>query len=250
MLTLACHSIIDEKPRPSFSAEDRAYLEEMADLAGAEILRAAQEQQDNKKAALKIKREAWKKSKLVRRVSEKSSLDTVEEVSTPPQSPVMISLEDGMKGLNASFEENRSESMGEWLTESGGSGTPDLSGERRGSLTESLPETVSDAGSQELGVTEVTPTFGGKKKERAGVHAGSHRLSPDMKSMLDLSTQLVGESLDLDFCCEFRRILHLSTFADPSPTVPRRRRHRAALIWLFASNHKREGTPRAYFRPR
>lgn len=170
----------------------------MADLAGAEIIAAAQQKDAEKAAELKTKRNAWRKSKLVRRVSEKSTtLDTVVEVTTPPASPEMIQMEDNMPSLGATmdslsinddaYSENSSPNL--------------LDVPRRGSLPESI-ESVSDAGSQELGVTELTPTFG-KRKGRQGVHAGSHRLSADMKSVLDLSTQLVGESLDLDFCCEF-----------------------------------------------
>ncbi|ORY85352.1 hypothetical protein BCR35DRAFT_351678 [Leucosporidium creatinivorum] len=194
--------IIDDKPRPSFSAEDRAHLEEMADLAGAEILRVSQEQQEKKKVELKKNREAWKKSKLVRRVSEKSALETVEEVSTPPASPALIGIEDSMRSLGSAVDGDEglgSYTMDQTASSSGGGSNHDHNEERRGSLPESLPDTVSEASSQELGVTEVPPTSG-KTKGRNGVHAGSHRLSPEMKSMLDLSTQLVGESLDLDFC--------------------------------------------------
>lgn len=203
------YSIIDDKPRPSFSAEDRAHLEEMADLAGAEILRVASEQQEQKKVELKKTREAWKKSKLVRRVSEKSALATVEEISTPPASPALVGIEDGMRSLGSAVDDQ--EHLGvpaadQSASSSGSASTHDYSEERRGSLPESLPDTVSETGSQELGVTEVPPTTD-KKKGRNGVHAGSHRLSPEMKSMLDLSTQLVGESLDLDFCCTFCRFL-------------------------------------------
>lgn len=175
----------------------------MADLAGAEILRAAAEQQEQKKVELKKTREAWKKSKLVRRVSEKSALETVEEVSTPPASPALIGIEDGMRSLGSAVdgEERLGVDLADHRTSSSGSAsTHDQSEERRGSLPDSLPDTVSEAGSQELGVTEVPPTTD-RRKGRNGVHAGSHRLSPEMKGMLDLSTQLVGESLDLDFCC-------------------------------------------------
>lgn len=234
-LTTLVHSIIDDKPRPSFSAEDRAHLEEMADLAGAEILRASQEQQENKKIELKKTREAWKKSKLVRRVSEKSALETVEEVSTPPASPALISIEDGMRSLGSAVDDE--DQLGV-PTSSSGSGSH--SDERRGSLPESLPDTVSEAGSQELGVTEVPPTTD-KKKGRKGVHAGSHRLSPEMKSMLDLSTQLVGESLDLDFCCALLRFLTMNLPADTdSLRSCRCRRHRAAFASL-APNDVGEG---------
>lgn len=152
-------------------------LEEMADLAGAEIIRAAGEVKDVKRGELKAKREAWKRSKLVKRVSDATKLDTVPEVSTPPQSPELVTLEGAFTGL-------------------GGLGAASDPSE----ASADAPESVSDGPSEELGITDSKPTFA---KGRKGVHAPQPRLPDDIKAVFDLSTQLVGESLDFDFCCTF-----------------------------------------------
>lgn len=227
-------SIIDPKPRTEFSEQDRLQLEEMADLASAEIVRYNQEKKvEQKKVLSTIKREQWKRSKLVRRVSEKSSLDTVAEVNTPPQSPALVQLEDGVQSLHvgptATPATATMTSPGRTPTSPAKAASPAVavthaappSAPAAGDLEENEADVehddddaaattkrrdsddFSETGSQELGTTERDPTYR-RKKGRPGVHAGPQRLSDEMKSVLDLSTQLVGESLDLDFCCEWR----------------------------------------------
>ncbi|KAK4054770.1 hypothetical protein OIV83_000694 [Microbotryomycetes sp. JL201] len=182
--------VIDEKPRTQFSEEDRKYLEDLAASASEEIIKWNKEQEDKKRRELKRKRESFRRNKLVKNASQKSSLESIEEQSTPPHSPQLVSLEDGFKKLGES-----SDGL-EGLGSADGGSSNGASDERR----DSVPDSVSEAGSQELGVTEVTPTFPRRRKGRGGVHATPQRLPPEVKSVLDLSTQLVGESLDLDFC--------------------------------------------------
>ncbi|KAM0793084.1 hypothetical protein ACM66B_000567 [Microbotryomycetes sp. NB124-2] len=179
--------VIDEKPRTQFSDEDRKYLEDLAASASEEFIKWNRNQEDKKRRELKRKREAFRRNKLVKNASQKSSLESIEEQSTPPHSPQLVSLEDGFKQLGESADGD------DGLGSADGSSVSD---ERR----DSAPDSVSEAGSQELGVTEVTPTFPRRRKGRGGVHATPQRLPPEVKSVLDLSTQLVGESLDLDFC--------------------------------------------------
>lgn len=45
----------------------------------------------------------------------------------------------------------------------------------------------------------VTPTFCKRRPDRKGIYASPVRVSHDIKAHLDLATQLVGESLDLDY---------------------------------------------------
>jgi hypothetical protein len=187
--------IIDDKPRKSFSQADRDHLEEIADLAGAEIMRCSQEASAVKKIELNTKREAWKKSKLVRCVSEKSGLETADEVMTPPTSREMAQIEAGMSSLGMAVEKGMETRPAPASSIASGS----TEGRR---LTLAETASGSDA-SQDMGVTDEPPTYG-RRKGGTGVHAGPHRLSPDIKSVLDLSTQLVGDSLDLDFCCRSR----------------------------------------------
>ncbi|KAK4058177.1 hypothetical protein OIO90_000916 [Microbotryomycetes sp. JL221] len=181
--------VIDEKPRTKFSDEDRKFLEDLASSASAEIIKWNKEQEDKKRTSLKRKREEFRRNKLVKNASQKSSLEMIEEQSTPPQTPQLVDLSHGFKQLGDSLDDN--EVLG-----SGASSPAVVDDERR----DSAPDSVSEAGSQELGVTEVTPTFPRRRKGRGGVHATPQRLPSEIKSVLDLSTQLVGESLDLDFC--------------------------------------------------
>ncbi|KDE09775.1 hypothetical protein MVLG_00175 [Microbotryum lychnidis-dioicae p1A1 Lamole] len=186
--------VIDSKPRRAFSEEDRQDLEKMADAAAEEILKVSQEKSAAWASTLKTKREAWRRSKLVRRVSEKTSLESVEEQSTPPTSPALLQAEDGGSPLTAKSlaAVERSDSSGSW--ECSSNGTPSALASKRGSLA----DTASDGGSVDLVITVMTPTFG-RRRGRSGVHASAARVAPDIKSMLDLSSQLVAESLDIDF---------------------------------------------------
>jgi len=174
--------ILDPKPRSNFSSEDRADLEELADLAGAEIVKWQDEQSKARKAAVTRKREQWKRSKLVRRVSAKSSLEVVEEVATPPGSPdAQDELAHEFQGLHATLEA------------------------RRPSLCSLASDTSGSHASSELGlrVTEENPSFARRSSDassRKGSMAGLVSTIPsDVKAVLDLSVKLIAESLDFDF---------------------------------------------------
>lgn len=180
--------IIDPNPRKNFSESDRLELESMAEEASTEIKRYSQEQEAGRRQALtKVKKDKWKPSKLVRHVSEKGTLESVSEVTTPPQSPLLDQAEDVISIAGAASvpvpiaDEEPAEPVKEDV--------------RAG-------DEMSETSSQELGTTERDPTYR-RKRGRTGVHAAQAELSPEVKSVFDLSTQLVGESLDLDFCCEW-----------------------------------------------
>ncbi|SCV68473.1 BQ2448_594 [Microbotryum intermedium] len=188
--------VIDSKPRGAFSEEDCQELERMAAAAAEEILKAAQDKSTARATTLKTKREAWRRSKLVRRVSEKTSLAAVEELSTPPTSPDMLQSRDGGHSLTATSlaAVERSDSSTSDILECSSDGTPSALASKRGSLA----DTTSDGGSVDLAFTDMTPTFG-RRRGRLGVHAAASRVPPEIKSVLDLSTQLVAESLEIDF---------------------------------------------------
>lgn len=189
--------IIDPKPRKEFSEADRLELENMADEASSEIKKYSQKQEAGRRQELgKIKVDKWKRSKLVRQVSEKGSLPTVSETTTPPQSPPLVQVENGVRQMEVADEPAPEESIG---AKAAINEEPVESAEQHEQAVDELSET----GSQELGTTEREPTYR-RKRGRTGVHAVQAELSTEIKSVFDLSTQLVGESLDLDFCCELQ----------------------------------------------
>ena len=88
---------------------------------------------------------------------------------------------------------------------------------RRPSLARTL---TSESESSFIVTTEVTPTFTRRGNGHSGLHAtAAPRLSPDVRSMLDLSTRLIGESLDLDFTYLLEIELPIAS-SDPGRTSP------------------------------
>lgn len=174
--------LLGEQPRTSFSAEERADLIAMADEASIEIQKYAAEQKQARKADLQqIKRQKWKKSKLVRSVAatHATNLDNIVEIETPPRTP-------DMSGLEISTLEDREDDA------------LFVDAPRRPSLVESIS---SDGTVSDMLTTSSPPVFGSRRGNgRAGVFATTvDNLDPDVQSILDLSTQLVAESLEMDF---------------------------------------------------
>lgn len=164
--------ILDSKPRSEFTIEEGHALALLADEAGAEIARHQAARQKGKKQVLVTKREEWKRrKKVVKKIAVKSPLDTVVEINTPPDSPELGST---------------------------GSVSPTLSETRRPSLARTL---TSESATSVIITTDVTPTFCKRTSGQIGLHASAAlRIAPEIKSMLDLSTRVIGESLELDFC--------------------------------------------------
>lgn len=172
--------LLDNKPRKEFTEADRQDLADMADLASAEILAWQEAQSKERTAAVLAKREVWKRSKLVRRVSAKGSLDAITETATPPGSPDPADdLANEFLGLHTTLEA------------------------RRPSLTASISSNGSGSRSSDLNlrVEETNPTFSRRgSAARKGSMAGlAPAIAPDVKAVLDLSVKLIAESLDLDF---------------------------------------------------
>ncbi|GAA5842441.1 hypothetical protein JCM9279_005384 [Rhodotorula babjevae] len=179
--------LLGEKPKAGFSDQDRLDLQEMADRASNEIQQYSTKQREDKRAALGQRRAEWKKSKLVRRASmQVQSLDKVVEMPTPPrtpdlgQDPLDWGDDVAQDKLFAQVDEAR-----------------DADPARRPSLPDSIGSSGSVSG---LESTSVAPTFRSRRAGRPGiVVAPAKPLASDVKSVLDLTTQLVAESIEMDF---------------------------------------------------
>ncbi|BGP44959.1 hypothetical protein JCM10450v2_000774 [Rhodotorula kratochvilovae] len=174
--------LLGEKPKQAFSQQDRLDLQEMADRASLEIQQHAAHTRRDKRVELAQKRQEWKKSKLVHRASSRvNALDTVVEMPTPPRTPDLGPIDLGDAAEEELFAQAEEE----------------LGAPRRPSLVESIG---SDGAMSDLHTTSVTPTFSSRRAERPGVLAAPPKpLAPEVQSVLDLSTQLVAESIEMDF---------------------------------------------------
>ncbi|GAA6005727.1 hypothetical protein JCM10207_005313 [Rhodosporidiobolus poonsookiae] len=175
--------LLGEKPRVTFSDSDRDELKEFADEASLELQKYAAQQRKERQGGLAKKRKEWKKSKLVRRVSGQPGLDTVEELPTPPMTP-------DLGGLDITSAEDQAED------ELFAQADEQTDGPRRPSLADSIG---SDGSAIDLQTISTTPVFG-SGSGRPGVLAASPKaISTEIQSVLDLSTQLVAESIEMDF---------------------------------------------------
>ncbi|KAI5479234.1 hypothetical protein MNV49_003928 [Pseudohyphozyma bogoriensis] len=164
--------LLDSESRPDFTTEEKAQLAEYAEQASAEIARLQEEKRKKEALRLTMSRQEWKrKNKVVKKVASKTGLDTVTEVKTPPSSPPLPQEDIVFEPL------------------------PD--GPRRPSLVRTL---TKESATSSIVTTEIIPTFCKRGVGNNGLHASMARNTPDdIQSMLDLSTRLIGESLDLDF---------------------------------------------------
>ncbi|GAA6036844.1 hypothetical protein JCM8097_006309 [Rhodosporidiobolus ruineniae] len=175
--------LLGEQPRAQFTEQERVELQDMADKASVEIQKFAQQQRKTRKDQLGKKRQEWKKSKLVRRVSGQPSLDTVVELPTPPMTP-------DMANLHIMSDEDQAED--DLVAQADQFEPP-----RRPSLAESIG---SDGSETDLQTTAVAPVFGQRQGGPVGVLARPASDVPaEVQSVLDLSTQLVAESIEMDF---------------------------------------------------
>ncbi|GAA5993979.1 hypothetical protein JCM5350_003515 [Sporobolomyces pararoseus] len=160
--------VLGKSPRSNFTVEDQTDLEKMADEASREIRKWADKSRQEKKAELAKKRKQYK-SQLTSHLS--NNLDTVDEIPTPPLTPDLSSANDG------TFDAKDSEPP------------------RRPSLAES----AGSSKSLDLKTTSITPAFP-KRRGRRGVLAQSVRPLPEEhQAVIDLSTQLVAESIEMEF---------------------------------------------------
>ncbi|GAA5857237.1 hypothetical protein JCM8547_009391 [Rhodosporidiobolus lusitaniae] len=194
--------LLGEKPRTSFSEEDRLSLQDIADQASVEIQRYAAQHRQARKQELSNKRKQWKKSKLVRRVSGHPTLDTVTEMDTPPMTPDMSGLDLG------EFEDAEQEEL---FNEA----------PRRPSLADSI---ASDSTVSDMNTTSIPPAFSSR---RAGTRQGVSALRAtdipnEVSSVLDLSTQLVAESIEMDFAYLIAVDLAAAKSSSPSSKSPLR----------------------------
>ncbi|GAA6007244.1 hypothetical protein JCM11491_003060 [Sporobolomyces phaffii] len=167
--------VLGKSPRTSFSTEDRLDLEKMADKASKEIQKWAEQSRRDQKAELAKKRKTYK-SQLARGASHNNSLDTVDEIPTPPLTP-------DLSKLDADADEGEFEP-----TEIGDP-------PRRPSLAGS----AASSKSLDLKTTSTTPAFP-KRRGRQGVVAQAVvPLPEEFQAVVDLSTQLVAESIEMDF---------------------------------------------------
>ncbi|GAA5859604.1 hypothetical protein JCM1840_006368 [Sporobolomyces johnsonii] len=190
--------LLGKAPRTSFDEQDRADLEEMAGQASAEIQRWSKEHRKGQRVELGGKRREWKSSELVRRSLAPSDLDIVVEMPSPPLTPTMSSLD---------------------LSDDEPVPTAEVDGHeypRRPSLADSA---ASDK-SIDLKTTSIAPAFG-KRRGREGVQAlPAKPLPPDIQSVIDLSTKLVAESIEMDFAYIVAVDLSASSASTSSETSP------------------------------
>jgi len=179
--------LLGEKPKAGFSEQDRLDLQAMADRASTEIQQYSTKQRKDKRAALGQRRAEWKKSKLVRRASmQVQSLDKVVEMPTPPRTPDL-----GQDPLDWGDDAAQDELFAQVAE------ARDAEAPRR----PSLPDSIGSSGSvSNLHSTSVAPTFRSRRAGRPGIVAAPAKpLASDVKSVLDLTTQLVAESIEMDF---------------------------------------------------
>ncbi|GAA5890278.1 hypothetical protein JCM8208_002761 [Rhodotorula glutinis] len=179
--------LLGEKPKAGFSDQDRLDLQEMADRASTEIQQYSTRVRDDKRAALGQRRAEWKKSKLVRRASmQVQSLDKVVEMPTPPRTPDL-----GQDPLDWGDDEAQDKLFAQ----------VDEAREAVAPRRPSLPDSIGSSGSVTgLESTSVAPTFRSRRAGRPGIVAAPAKpLASDVKSVLDLTTQLVAESIEMDF---------------------------------------------------
>ncbi|BGP21787.1 hypothetical protein JCM10295v2_000662 [Rhodotorula toruloides] len=174
--------LLGKKPRAKFSEDDRRELQEMADKASNEIQRFAKEQSEERWQELSKKRgEFARRNKLARKVSsQQQNLDTVVEIPTPPLTP------------NLSVLDLRDAAEDELFAQADSEREP-----RRPSLVESIG---SNASLGDLRAMSNKPVFGARADSLSGVLAiPADNVPPEIASVLDLSTQLVAESIEIDF---------------------------------------------------
>ncbi|GAA5952891.1 hypothetical protein JCM21900_004256 [Sporobolomyces salmonicolor] len=168
--------LLGKAPRTSFDEKDRADLAEMAGQASAEVQRCSKAHRKAQRVELGVKRREWKTSKHASRSLAPSELDIVVEMPSPPLTPTMSSLD---------------------LSDDEPVPTAEVDGQeypRRPSLADSA---ASDK-SIDLKTTSIAPAFV-KRRGREGVQALPPKpLSPDIQSVIDLSTKLVTESIEMD----------------------------------------------------
>lgn len=174
--------LLGEKPRAKFSEDERRELQEMADKASNEIQRFAEVQREERWQELAKKRgEFARRNKLAGKVSSpQQNLDTVVEIPTPPLTPDLSVLD-----LTDAAED-------ELFAKADSAREP-----RRPSLVESIG---SNASLGDLRASSTKPVFGSRGDTLSGVLASSaENIPPEIASVLDLSTQLVAESIEIDF---------------------------------------------------
>ncbi|CEQ42118.1 SPOSA6832_03888, partial [Sporobolomyces salmonicolor] len=190
--------LLGKAPRISFDEKDRADLAEMAGQASAEIQRCSKAHRKAQRVELGVKRREWKTSKHVSRSLAPSELDIVVEMPSPPLTPTMSSLD---------------------LSDDEPVPTAEVDGQeypRRPSLADSA---ASDK-SIDLKATSIAPAFV-KRRGREGVQALPPKpLPPDIQSVIDLSTKLVTESIEMDFAYVVAVDLSASSASTSSETSP------------------------------
>ncbi|GAA5922307.1 GAF domain-containing protein [Sporobolomyces koalae] len=165
--------VLGKNARSGFSAEDRLDLERMADEASREIQKWAEHEKREKKQKLDHQRKTYKKE-MTRTVSQGNNLDTVDELPTPPLTP----------------------DPSEFVDPSDPAEPNDVDLQTR---RPSLAESAHSEKSLDLKTTSETPAFP-KRRGRRGVHAlPVVNLPQELQAVIDLSTQLVAESIEMDF---------------------------------------------------
>lgn len=184
--------IVDQDPRSGFSREDRKVLRELARQAGAEIARWKEEQQKRRILELEEKREVWRGTDALVAAEVDSGFGDLP--LTPPESTNVDAV--GREGRilpersPSSSSSARSTSEPPWRP---------------------VPESFA--------VTSSPPTFrqrGFAGERMHGVFPTSTNAPPNIQSFFDLATQLLAESLGLEFV--YLVAVHLPSSSHPSPS--------------------------------
>lgn len=179
--------MLGKTPRSSFSPQDQHDLEKMADEASLEIRKWAEQSRQDKKARLARRRKDYKRQVSARHHPNggHSGLDTVDEIPTPPLTPDLAKTSEDDDG-------DGSDATGP--VEGGG-------GQEQPQRRPSLAESAGSAKSLDLKTTTTTPAFP-KRRGRDGVVArpvAAALLPEEIQSVIDLSTQLVAESIEMEW---------------------------------------------------
>lgn len=181
--------ILDTAPRSSFSQEDIDALMDFSARAAKELLGWQRSQEQERRTRLNKKHEEWRRSRQQKVIERR-----------PPSADGLPSIQEGRPLQTMSSSEQLKHEM-DVFAASG----------RRPSLTPSLSPSGSSSFSNSdptLGTTDVAPLFRSRRRKTQNDDPLQRYeaqmcdvVSEDERSIVSLSTRLVGESLDLSFTC-------------------------------------------------
>ncbi|GAA5980360.1 hypothetical protein JCM10908_001627 [Rhodotorula pacifica] len=196
--------LLGEKPRKEFDEQDRRDLSRMADRASAEIRSYVEEQRRSRSAALAQKQSSWRRNDKVRR-ARRARLSVVEESATTPPPTARPS------SMRYSSEEAASDGKSP-AAETTASTEP----VQQLPPTRTTPAVVRPAlPVQTSALAPITFGRGVSGDYQRASAVSSNALDNDIRDALDLSTELVATSIEMDYA--YIACLDLQETDGPAP---------------------------------